>query len=274
MDQEVHQQYMELLQELLATAADMAQRVKAKVPSRQRLQQAFKRPDWAPRDKQDWDHHVAVTNDEDETIGYLDTEDDLVEMFEDETPRGYTEAVEEDAPETASDAVAEQETEVVPQVQPERLANVAGAGWVATQEQGRGQGARGRVLDDEAAHEWLNGHGWDVVTPEGVKPSTTSGQAEDEERAAFLDGVDLAIPDEAGKVVARNATVTTKKPQNVRVAGVATVNGTTSSSWDEMAEDATARESQRPRERENEQEAFAVESSAPRGEAQADPEMR
>lgn len=262
MDQEVHQQYMELLQELLATAADMAQRVKAKVPPRQRLQQAFKRPDWAPRDKQDWDHHVAVTNDEDETIGYLDTEDDLVEMFEDETPRGDT------------DAVAEQDTEVVPQVQPERLANVAGAGWVATREQGRGQGARGRVLDDEAAHEWLNGHGWDVVTPEGVKPSTTPDSAADEERAAFLDGVDLAIPDEAGKVVARNATVTTKEPQNVRVAGVATVNGTTSSSWDEMAEDVTARESQRPRERENEEEAFAVESSAPRREAQADPEMR
>lgn len=274
MDQEVHQQYMELLQELLATAVDAAQRVKAKVPSRQRLQQAFKRPDWAPRDKKDWDHHVAVTNGEDETIGYLDTEDDLVEMFEDETPQADTESVEDDAAETTSDAQAEQETEVVPQVQPERLASVAGAGWVATRGQGRGQGARGRVLDDEAAHEWLNGHGWDVVTPEGVKPSTTVGPAEDEERAAFLDGVDLAIPDEAGKVVARNATVTTKKPQNVRVAGVATVNGTTSSAWDEMAEDATARQNQPPRENHAEEEAFAVESAAPRREPQAEPSMR
>lgn len=279
MDREIQQEYMELLEEMLSAAVEAARRLQTKIPSRQRLQQAFKRPDWAPRDKADWDRHIEVTNDDGERVGFLDTEDDLVDVVEaqeDEDALNNEDIEVEPHNDIEAANLSEASTEDAPQRESsERLASVGGGAWVATEAQGRGRLERGRLVDEEGAHEWLNANGWDVVSEKGVKESS---QLDPDEggRPTVVDGVDVEAPPEAGEIIARNARVNTEKPEKVRVSGAGTVNGTASSDWDDVAREADGRVGVAVRREPltaRGEEDFAVETSAQREHTQMSPSM-
>lgn len=218
-EREMQQDWAELVEEILALAAAQARALGRELKlSRERVGQAVKPPNWAPKDKKDWDHHVEIKNKDGDRVGYADTSDELVQEY---------------SPATAGDDVASDQkpvAEAETAVDQSRLMSLAGTKWVRTDyPAATGEITSGDLINDTAAHQWLTEHGWQVVTRE-VDPSSL-----DPGKASLVSGAEMTVPESGPEVVVRSGTVRTGPETTTRVDGFGTVNGEVVSGWDEVA---------------------------------------
>lgn len=249
MEREMQNDWAELVEEILALAAAQARALGRHLKlSRERVGQAVKPPDWAPKDKKDWDHHVEIKNEEGERVGYADTSDELVQEYSPAT--AGDDAVSDRKP------VAEAETAV----DQSRLMSLAGTKWVRTDYPAAdGEITSGDLVNDETAHRWLTDHGWQVVTRE-VDP-----QSLDPGKASLVSGAEMTVPESVPEVVVRSGTVQTGPETTTRVDGFGTVNGQDVSGWDEIANNVAVSGSTGGA---SEQEREVIDAAAPAGMAE------
>ncbi|MCP3425831.1 hypothetical protein NBM05_07375 [Rothia sp. AR01] len=215
MAEELDHDYEQLLEELFVMAVESARKLKMKAPSKERMKQAFKDPDWAPKDKSEWDKHVEVKNEDGKRVGFVDTEDPMVTNLKDLSPEGLH-SDERDATRRGGG----------------EMINVGGDHWVLAETVAEKNKLRGGTLTDrETAHDWLQEHGWSVVTSETEIDDVDPG------KASFIDGADVVVPETVPEAVVHNARVETSPTTNTRVAGAANVNGADVSGWDEIEAD-------------------------------------
>ncbi|MGU3434367.1 hypothetical protein ACNHUS_15265 [Actinomycetes bacterium M1A6_2h] len=226
MSEDVTKDYVELLAVLTGAAAQLSWAAARETSRdaqalRERIAQAIKSPDWAPRDKAEWDHHTAVVNDEGTTIGYADETDPLVATL--------------DPAEGA-------------QAGGEKLLNVGGDTWLA--------GSRAatdaeldavKITTAQYARQWLREVGWSVFPQKQAAQDAdtdTETSAEPEQSPQWETDASAPVLVESGTVqvpeTAREAVVTggeAKVPESVptQVPGEARVNGKQVSGWDDLA---------------------------------------
>lgn len=233
MSEDVTKDYVELLAVLTGAAAQLSWAAARETSRdaqalRERIARAIKSPDWAPRDKAEWDHHTAVVNDEGTTIGYADETDPLVATLdpaEGGKPGG------------------------------EKLLNVGGDTWLAGSHAATNAELDAvKVTTAQHARQWLREAGWAVF------PKDQTAQATDTEtahKASPQQEVDASAPVlvESGAVevptTAREAVVTggeAQVPESVptQVPGEATLNGKQVSGWDDIAPEMTGAEAGPP----------------------------
>ena len=223
MEREMQNDWAELVEEILALAAAQARALGRQLKlSRERVGEAVKPPNWAPKDKKDWDHHVEIKNEDGKRVGYADTSDELVQE--------YSPARTGDQAEASHKPMAGAETKV----DQSRLMSLAGTKWVRTDyPSATGEITSGDLVNDETAHQWLSDHGWQVVTGE-VEPDSL-----DPGKASFVSGADMTVPETVPEVVVRSGSVETGPETTTRVDGVGSVNGEVISGWDEVASSVT-----------------------------------
>lgn len=241
--------WAELVEEILALAAAQARALGRQLKlSRERVGEAVKPPNWAPKDKKEWDHHVEIKNEDGERVGYADTSDELVQEYQDAT--------------TNQDGTVEAESGPMPEakVDQSRLMSLAGTKWVRTDYPAAdGEITSGDLVNDETAHQWLTDHGWQVVTRE-VDP-----QSLDPGKASLVSGAEMTVPESVPEVVVRSGTVQTGPETTTRVDGFGTVNGQDVSGWDEIANNVAVSGSTGGA---SEQEREVIDAAAPAGMAE------
>ncbi|MDN5618360.1 MAG: hypothetical protein L0G31_09235 [Kocuria sp.] len=249
MEREMQNDWAELVEEILALAAAQARALGRQLKlSRERVGEAVKPPNWAPKDKKEWDHHVEIKNEDGERVGYADTSDELVQEYQDAT--------------TNQDGTVEAESGPMPEakVDQSRLMSLAGTKWVRTDYPAAdGEITSGDLVNDETAHQWLTDHGWQVVTRE-VDP-----QSLDPGKASLVSGAEMTVPESVPEVVVRSGTVQTGPETTTRVDGFGTVNGQDVSGWDEIANNVAVSGSTGGA---SEQEREVIDAAAPAGMAE------
>lgn len=239
MSEDVTKDYVELLAVLTGVAAELSWTAARETHRdaqalRERIMRAIKSPDWAPKDKAEWNHHTAVVNDEGKTIGYADETDPLVATLD---------------PAKGAEPGGE------------KLLNVGGDTWLA--------GSRAateaeldavKITTAQYARQWLREVGWSVFPkkqPEQDTVTETEATAQPAQEASPDRTVDPSAPVlvESGTVevagTAREAVVTggeAQVPESVptQVPGEATVNGKQVSGWDDIAPEMTGADTAPP----------------------------
>ncbi|TFI02163.1 hypothetical protein E4P34_09300 [Kocuria rhizophila] len=210
MSDDVTQDYVELLAVLAGTAAELSWAAVRETRRdaqalQERLARAIKSPDWAPKDKAEWDHHTAVVNDEGKTIGYADETDPMVATLDPADggkPGG------------------------------EKLLNVGGDAWLAGSHAGTDKELDAvKITTAQYAREWLREKGWSVFGGERGAPEE---QAADDAPVLVESGT-AKVPDSAREVVVTGGDAQVAETVPVQVPGEGTVNGKQVSGWDELA---------------------------------------
>lgn len=219
MSDEIYGDYAQLIEEIMFLAAERAKALGHSLNlSRQRVSQAVKPPDWAPKDKQDWNRHLELKDTDGKRQGFVDTEDELVQEFRDHSPEAEP---------------SQQVEEPIKGPDQSRLLSLAGTKWVSgTYPPSRDVLGEAEEISDEEAHGWLSDRGWQVVSSETDPSSLDPGSA------TLINGADVVVPDTVPEAVVRNGRVQTSPQTETKVDGVAEVNGQVVSGWDSIAEDA------------------------------------
>ncbi|WP_112235321.1 hypothetical protein [Kocuria sp. BT304] len=228
MSEDVTKDYVELLAVLTGAAVQVSwvaarETHREAQALRERIARAVKAPDWAPKDKAEWDHHTAVVNDEGKTIGYADETDPLVATLD---------------PADGSKPGGE------------KLLNVGGDTWLAGSHAATDAELDAvKITTAQYARQWLREAGWSLFpkdeTPQATDtgPEATAQTAQEESPAREVDASapvlvesgTAEVPGSAREVVVTGGEAKVPEAVPVQVPGEGTVNGRQVSGWDDLA---------------------------------------